>query len=1040
MVQAIHTAVPGRVRYKVEGLYHSEALKKFIELQLGQQRGIKSVSANPLTGNVLVSFNSHNTPPSLVRRLEKIVTEYRRQSLDSVEVDLGSRRIRKRLSTAQSHKLSAQTADTQLAQSPTQPQFPQRVSLKDQPVKSWHLMSAQEVLASFKTNQAKGLSPQTVQRHLRSYGPNVLPEAEARSDLEILWEQINSLPVGLLTAAAGFSLLTGGLVDAIAIMGVVSINAAIGYVTESQSEKTIHSLKNLVRPSALVIRNGRPIEVSAEEVVIGDILILKPGSYVPADSRLIEAHHLSVDESALTGESLPVSKIVDPLTISDLPLADRVNMVYMGTLVTGGQGLAVVTATGRFTEIGTIQMLADGAQSPQTPMERQLDQMGSQLVYLSSAVCGVVFGIGVLRGYGWLEMFLSSISLAVAAVPEGLPTVAVTTLALGIRNMRRHKVLIRHLDAVEALGSMETICLDKTGTLTLNQMKVTAAYTGMQRVQIADESFRVGEHTVEPLSHGELVKMAQVCVLCSESEIEQQADNYMFKGSPTENALIYMAINAGVDVTALRKQLPMLRVDLRSENRNFMRTLHRVTPPYQNGTSETTPAPLFVGVKGSPAEVLEQCTWQLKDGQRLPLTDEDRGAIETENERMAGEALRVLGVAYTEHANSHTPPASETDLTDLTWLGLVGMVDPIRDGVKAVVGGFHQAGINTIMITGDQSPTAYAIGRELDISNQDHLEILDSTHIANVDPAVLTALSEKVHVFSRVSPAHKLQIVQALQRAGKVVAMTGDGINDGPALKAADIGIAMGHTGTDVAREVADVVLEDDNLETMIVAVSQGRTIYRNIRKSVRFLLATNLSEIVVMSAAIAGGLGHPLNTLQLLWINLVSDIFPGLALAMEPPEPDILEQPPRDPEEPIIQTEDFKRLGFEAAMLSAGALGAYGYGLVRYGAGVQAGTLAFTSLTTGQLLNAITARSETESVFSAPDRPSNPYLNAAVFGSLGLQALTLAVPGLRSLLGLAPIGLLDGLVIGSSVAIPFVINEQTKQPADQQTDEEADI
>ena len=1039
MIQAIHTAVPGRVRYKVEGLYHSEALKTLIELRLGGHRGVQSVSANSLTGNVLISFNSRNTHASLARRLEKVVQEYRHQAPDGLEVDLGTRRVRKRAAQeVQSDGASAQRDNKQRAQSPAQHQYTQNI--KDQPLKSWHLMPAEEVLTSLKTSQAKGLSPQTVQRHLQTYGPNVLPEAEARSDLEIVWEQINSLPVGLLTVAAGFSFLTGGLVDAIAILGVVTINIVIGYVTESQSEQTMHSLKNLVRPSALVIRSGRPTETPAEDVVVGDILVLKPGSYVPADGRLIVARHLSVDESALTGESLPVSKIVDPLSISDLPLADRVNMVYMGTLVTGGQGLAVVTTTGRFTEIGTIQMLTGEAQSPQTPMERQLDRMGTQLVYISSAICGVVFGIGVLRGYGWMEMLISSISLAVAAVPEGLPTVAVTTLALGIRNMRRHNVLIRHLDVVEALGSMETICLDKTGTLTLNQMKVTAAYTGMRRIQIADDSFRIGEQDLEPLHYDELVKMAQVCVLCSESEIEQQLDNYILKGSPTENALIYMAINAGVDATALRGQLPRLSIDLRSENRNFMRTLHRVTGLHQNGTSETTSVPVFVGVKGSPAEVLEQCTWQMRDGQRLRLTDEDRIAIETENERMAGEALRVLGVAYTEHADGHTSPPAETDLTDLTWLGLVGMADPIRNGVKEAISGFHQAGINTVMITGDQSPTAYAIGRELNIGNQDHLEILDSTHIANVDPAVLTALSEKVHVFSRVSPAHKLQIVQALQRAGKVVAMTGDGINDGPALKAADIGIAMGHTGTDVAREVADVILEDDNLETMIVAVSQGRTIYRNIRKSVRFLLATNLSEIVVMSAAIAGGFGHPLNTLQLLWINLVSDIFPGLALALEPPEPDILEQAPRDLEEPIIKTEDFKRLGFEAATLSVGALGAYGYGLMRYGAGVQASTLAFTSLTTSQLLNAITARSETESVFSAPDRPANSYLNAAVFGSLGLQALTLAIPGLRNILGLAPIGLLDGLVIGSSVAVPFVINEQTKQPAAEKTDEEGDV
>ncbi|MGH7961805.1 MAG: cation-translocating P-type ATPase, partial [Candidatus Binatia bacterium] len=641
------------------------------------------------------------------------------------------------------------------------------------------------------------------------------------------------------------------------------------------------------------------------------------------------------------------------------------------------------------------------------------------------------FAIGLLRGYGFLEMLKTAISLAVAAVPEGLPTVATTTLALGIRHMRQHHVLIRRLEAVETLGCVQTICLDKTGTLTLNKMSVVAVHTGMQRLQVAEGVFKTGEACLDPLACDELVKLAQVCVLCSETEIERQNGHYILKGSPTENALIHMAASAGVDILRLREERPAFQVHLRSENRNFMSTLHRAeeSGADQNGANGNPPLS-FLAVKGSPAEVLDMCAWHVKEGARVPFTDGDRLTIENENERMAGEALRVLGAAY-GHVADGTQDAEEH--TGLTWLGLIGMADPIRAGVKEVIAGFHGAGITTVMITGDQSPTAYAIGKELHLSRGDQLEILDSTHLTNIDPPVMSALAEKVQVFARVSPAHKLQIVQALQQAGKVVAMTGDGINDGPALKAADIGIAMGNAGTDVAREVADVVLEDDNLETMIIAISQGRTIYHNIRKSVHFLLSTNLSEIMVMFTSMAAGLGQPLNPMQLLWINLLSDIAPGLALALEPPEPDVLRQPPRNPADPIIQPADFRRIAFESATLSVGALGAYGYGLFRYGMGPQAGTLAFTSLTTGQLLHALTSRSEKHNVFDGigtvhpPPLPPNPYLNAALIGSFALQGLALVVPGLRRLLGIAPLSLVDGVVIGASALLPFVVNENTK-------------
>jgi Ca2+-transporting ATPase len=859
-------------------------------------------------------------------------------------------------------------------------------------------MEAEAVAASLHTAQDTGLSHAAAQERLKRYGPNLPPEAVPRSGLSMLLEQFTSLPVALLGVAAGISLLSGGVADALVIASVVALNATIGYVTESQTEQTIHALTSVVRPSTQVLRDGDLCTVRSEEVVPGDVLILRPSSYVAADARVLAAERLSIDESTLTGESLSVAKTLASLANANVPLADRHNMVYAGTLVSGGQGRAVVVATGRYTEMGLIQALVESAEPPETPLQQQLGTMGRQLVLLSSAVCGLVFGIGLLQGYGVLEMLKTAISLAVAAVPEGLPTVATTVLALGIRNMRRHGVLIRRLAAVETLGAVQTICLDKTGTLTMNRMTVVSVHTGGRDITVSNGSFVNAGERLDPLGCVELVRLMHVAVLCSESEVVQRDGAYVLHGSPTENALLHMAMTAGLDVVQLRQAHPLLRMQHRAENHNLMSTWHT------NHTHRR-----FLAVKGSPSEVLALCSWHMQDGRCLPLTEAERLVIDLANTRMAGAALRVLGAAYCEwDATDGAAP----DGRELVWLGLIGMADPIRQGVQDTIENFHRAGIGTIMITGDQSPTAYAIGKELRLARGEQLEILDSTHLADIAPEVMTALASRMHVFARVSPSHKLQIVQALQHTGKVVAMTGDGINDGPALKAADIGIAMGHAGTDVAREVADVVLEDDNLETMIIAISHGRTIYNNIRKSVHFLLATNLSEIIVVGAALTAGLGQPLNAMQLLWINLLSDVTPGLALALEPPEPDVLQQPPRDPSAPILTSADFKRIAFESAVLSAGAFGAYGYGLVRYGMGAQANTLAFTSLTVGQLLHAFSCRSHTHSLFSADPLPANPYLTFAVGGSLALQCLAMVIPGLRSLLGLTPLTRLDSVVV----------------------------
>lgn len=1000
MVEAIHTAVNGRARYRVEGLYRSEPLKKLLEVRLSQNRDVTHVSASALTGNLLVCFNSDNTPHSIAAIIEDIVVEYRHHSQNSGEAPADAPPEAAGACQGQGYFASLPGLKDLFSYTAAQPEEP------------WHLLGADEALARLHTHRDLGLTRDAAREHLQTYGPNLLPEAEARSGWEIFLGQFNSLPVYLLGAAAAISVVTGGLVDAILIMGVVVGNAAIGYKTETEAEKTIESLKTLVRPSAQVRRDGRLVEISAEDVALGDLVVLRPGTYVAADARLVEATHLSIDESALTGESLPVSKSTGALTSPQVPLGDRVNMVFRGTLVTGGEGLAVVTATGSHTEIGRIQAMIDEAESPETPLQRQLSALGDQLVVICLGVCGLAFAAGSLWGMGFLEMLRTSISLAAAAVPEGLPMVATTTLALGIRDMRQHHVLIRNLHAVETLGSVKTVCLDKTGTITKNEMSVVEVFAAMQDFKVSQGRFLDPRGPVVPADTPELHQLLLVSVLCNETEIYRDNGRDVFRGTPTENALVRLAMDAGLDVAALRREFPLIKVNHRSETRLYMGTLHQLNSRGR-----------FLALKGSPMDILALCRRQFRHGRETPLTEEDRAAIEMKNEDMAGRALRILGIAYAQGENGEALDENG----GLTWVGMMGMTDPIREGVAQAIRELHRAGIDTVMITGDQSTTAYAIGEELNLSRGAPLEILDATNLAQIEPETLQALAKRANVFSRVSPANKLQIVQALQQTGKVVAMTGDGINDGPALKAADVGIAMGRTGTDVAREVADVVLEKDNLDTMIVAVRDGRTIYLNIRKSVHFFLATNLSEIMLTVTALSVGLGSPLNAMQLLWINLISDIFPGLALALEPPEPDILERPPRDPQAPIFDAGDYRRMAFESGALTAGAMGAYGFGIWRYGLGVQAGTLAFQTLTLGQLLHALSCRSDHQSIFSPGGRPGNRWLTLALGGSLLLQLGTMLIPGLRSILGLAPLTLLDGLVIGGGAVLPFVLNEATK-------------
>jgi Ca2+-transporting ATPase len=1009
MVRPVHTVLKGRARYKVEGLSGSRGLQEHLEAALSSHEAIIEVSSSTATGNILVRFNSGNDFKSIGQIIESLVREYNdRESPSHNGPRADENSLAARIDTSEVPVKAGVLTRAKSA-------LLSRLQSRQQHQEQWHTIDTQTVLEALQSSAHNGLSCEEAHRRLDQYGPNTLPRSSTRSGWSIFADQFNSLPVALLGVAATLSLLTGGLADAVVILAVVAINGAVGFKTESEAEKTINSLKDIVKPTAIVMREGLTESVAAKMVVPGDLLVLRPGTYIAADARLIEANHLSIDESVLTGESMPVVKSTEPLSRLDIPLADRVNMVYMGTLVTGGQGMAIAVATGTFTEVGKLQALVGEAQSPETPMEKQLKTLGDQLVLISGLACGMVFGIGLLRGYGFVMMLKTSISLAVAAVPEGLPTVATTTLALGLKNMKKHSVLIRHLNAVETLGCIQTICFDKTGTITQNRMSVVRLFAGMKAVAVSEGKFLAGDTPTVPLDSKEITNLIEASVLCNETEIETEAGRYVLHGSPTEIALVNLALQSGMDPQILREHNPLLKVNYRSESRLFMGTLHKL--------DKRKGGRLLIAMKGSPVEVLEMCDSHFWGGREIALTEADRSAIERENERMSSDALRVLGVAY-------SVVESERDFgkaSGFVWLGLVGMADPVRPGVRALISEFHRAGIETVMITGDQGPTAYAIGRELDLGFGEQIEILDSTELTQMDSDTLKAISDRIHVFARVSPAFKLEIVRALQSKGRVIAMTGDGINDGPALKAADIGIAMGMGGTDIAREVADVVLQQDNLETVIVAVRDGRTIYNNIRKALRFLLATNFSEIMVMFVTVAAGLPAPLGAMQLLWINLISDIFPGLTLAMEAPEPDVLDRPPRSPQEPIVKSSDFKRLTFEAGTLTCGAMAAYAYGMARYGLGPQAETLTFQSLTMGQLLHSISCRSEKHSIFSGEKLPPNRYLRMALGGSLALQMLTVLVPGLRSLLGLSPIGLLDGAVIAGTAALPLLINEATK-------------
>jgi P-type Ca2+ transporter type 2C len=1017
--------VPGRIRVRVPQLYRAPLLCAELEVELRHLVGATRVKANPLTGSVLVTGTQALELQTVLREIELALL--RVGAVDTptsvIKTPAHSANGNGNGKAAHAATAAAEGGESNLRKlvrwkrdKAPQPSASPLATIKSaQNGPTWHAYALDEVTVRLELAPETGLSHDVAGVRLAKYGKNELTPPKERSVIEMIVGQLESPPVLMLVGSAALSIATAGVADAIVILGVVAVNAAIGYFTESAAENVIRSLGSDEPQSASVLRDGVVQEVPLGSIVPGDVVVLERGCFVPADARVISARDLYTDESALTGESLPVAKVPGTMDDPKCPLGDRTNMVYRGTLVTGGSGRAIAVDTGSRTEIGRIRELLDSLEQPETGIQQELGKLGKLSAIVSAGACAVIVGMGILRGKPLLGVLREAISLVVAAVPEGLPTVATTTLALGLRRMQEHNVLVRKLDAVETLGAVEVVCLDKTGTITVNRMSVTRIVAGEDQIDVQSGTFSIGEVEIKAKQHSDLSKLCEIVALCSEAGCEAIDSGTKLTGSATETALLQAGIDNGLDIPALRQSWPQLHARGRSSGRNFMSTAH------QNSRGEC-----LVAVKGSPGEVLALCTKRLKNGHVQELTAEDRLQLEHINERMAGDALRVLGVAYREaDAVCTDGHISDQDEAELIWVGLAGMTDPPRDGITELISQFHSAGIGTIMITGDQSATAYAVGHHIGISGGELIQVLDSSALQELEEGVLESLARTVHIFSRVSPSDKLNIVRALQQGGRIVAMTGDGVNDGPALKAADVGIALGAAGSNVAREVADIVLAQDDLQTLIAAIREGRTIYDDITKAVRFIFATNMSEVVVAVVASLMGMAEALTPMQLLWINLVSDIAPELALAVQPPDDDVLARPPRAPGQPFFSKSDLMRIAAYGATISTGSIASYMYGM-RTGGGPRASTLAFLTLTCTQLLHTLSARSDTHSIFDKKHLETNKYIPMAMFGGLGLTLLTQFTP-MRTLLGSVPIAARDWLFVGGAAVVPFLAIELQK-------------
>jgi Ca2+-transporting ATPase len=903
-----------------------------------------------------------------------------------------------------------------------------------------HNQSIESVVSAFQTHTERGLTAREAEERLHKLGANELREKPRPGFLALLWAQFNNYLVIILIVAALIALALGEWVDSIAIMVIVVLNAVVGVIQESKAEQALAALKKMSAPNAQVIRDGVETTIPGRELVPGDVVLLEAGNYVPADMRLMTSVNLKVEEASLTGESVPVEKNAASVLEKDIPLGDRKNSAFMSTMVTYGRGKGIVTGTGMNTQIGLIAEMIQSYEDEATPLQQKLQHLGKVLGTICIGICAFVFIYGLLRDtkltdiftIGFLNylqgeqkdiinLFMTAVSLAIAAVPEGLPAIVTICLALGMQQMVKRHALIRKLPAVETLGCATVICSDKTGTLTQNEMTVVQGWVGGRRFRVTGEGYHpTGQFSVDgkpfdPRTDADGAVLLHGALLCNDAKLAERADesgrqSWRIIGDPTEGAMVVVATKSGLERAGLEKAMPRVQEIPFDSDRKRMTTIHSPNAALVQALASNLSYPQHIAfVKGAPDVLLELCSELQEAGKTVPLTDAKRKEILDQNRDLASNALRVLGVAYRALPSVPETCTPETVETDLAFVGLLGMIDPARPEVVEAVRVANGAGLKSVMVTGDHKETAEAIAKEIGILTPGGL-VLTGPEIEKLTDEDLAARAEKLQVCCRVSPQHKTRIVDAFKARDHVVAMTGDGVNDAPALKRANIGVAMGITGTDVSKQTADMVLTDDNFASIVSAIEQGRIIYSNIRKFVYFLLACNAGEILIIFGSMLFGLPIPLRPVHLLWLNLVSDGAPALALGMEKGDPDIMKHKPRPPREPVINRDMAIGIGVIAVVDAVAILLAFVFGLQRYPGQLEAAqTIAFVTLCTSELVRAFTARSEYHSVFSIGVF-SNKWMNWAVLASFVLVLAVVYVPFLQPFFDTVPLTVDDWL------------------------------
>ena len=861
----------------------------------------------------------------------------------------------------------------------------------------WQTLEKNDVIRRLNTKEREGLTEEEVKIRQAKYGKNKLKDKKKESIIIKFIKQFNDFMIITLIIASIISAVISKMqgendyVDSIIIIGIVIFNALMGVIQEAKAEKSIEALKQMTPQITKVIRNGKTTEINAEDLVKGDIVILETGNFIPADCRIIESHNLKIEESSLTGEAEPSLKEANIICKKDIPLGDMKNMAFMASTVVNGTGKAIVTETGMETKVGQIANMIIEDEAPETPLQKKLGEVGKILGIACLAICIIVFIIGLIKKIEPIEMFMTAVGLAVAAIPEGLPAIVTIMLSIGVTKMAKRNSIIRKLPAVETLGSSNVICSDKTGTLTQNKMKVV-------EVKSKNPKF--------------IITMATLCTDC---EIIVENNQEKVIGEPTEKAIVEEGLHIGCNKKETEKIFPRINEIPFDSNRKMMTTIHRIGNKYR------------IICKGAPDVLLDKCTkevLEIVDSQDIKVKTLDKLKIKNENEQMAHKALRVIAVAFKDVTELPSKIDNSTIENNLTFVGLIGMIDPPREGVKEAVKTCKTAGIKTVMITGDHLETAKAIAKDLGILNNGE-KAITGQELDKMTQEQLEKNIKEYSVFARVTPEHKVRIVKAWQRNGAVVAMTGDGVNDSPALKNANIGIAMGKNGTDVAKNAADIILTDDNFVTIVEAVKQGRNIYDNIKKAVHFLLSTNIGEIVTIFVGLILGLKSPLLAIQLLWINLVTDSLPAIALGLEKPEKDIMQRKPIDSKKGIFANGLWNKIILEGTMIGVFTLVAFSIGNKYYTLEV-ARTMAFLSIGFLELIHSINVKNE-KSIFET-GLFENKYLVGSFVLGIFVQAIVVVVPAFAKVFEVVPLSLTQWIIIIAISILPIPVIELQKK------------